>query len=138
MSKVKTTKKTNPLLEDQEEEVLVESEEIVEEEVTVAPKKASKKVDVVIDYQSDISATKKTLENEEQVHFLVPLSEGEKPGSVHECFINGYKYSVEKGIMTTVPQSIANLLANYYNIGMNAGSDFRVDLNSQKRDALQG
>jgi hypothetical protein len=137
MSKIKTTKKTNPLLEDQEE-VLVESEEIVEEEVVATPKKEAKKVDTVIDYQSDISATKKTLESEEQVHFLVPLAEGEKPGSVHECFINGYKYSVEKGIMTTVPKSVANLLAQYYSIGMNAGADFRVDLNSQKRDALQG
>ena len=67
---------------------------------------------------------------------MVPLSEGEKPGAIHAVTINGYKYEVPKGVMTTVPKAVAEMLAQSYQIGMNAGADFRVDLNSNKQDAL--
>lgn len=99
-------------------------------------KTVEKKIDIDKEVLSDAQATKKILDSEEQVHFMVPLSEGEKAGAVHDCFINGYKYSVPKGTMTIVPQSIASLLANYYKVNMEAGADSRVDLSTEKLNAL--
>lgn len=108
-------------------------EKIKEEEVEV---KVEVKKDIAKELLSDIKATLATLESEPKVHFMIPLAEGEKPGAVHDCFINGAKYTVKKGIMTQVPESIAALLANHYQVGMEAGQDFRVDLNANKQDAL--
>jgi len=120
-----------------------EDSEEAEEEVE-APKKATApakapapaKVNVADDAASDIRSTKAILDAEEQVHFMVPLFEGEKPGAVHDCFINGYKYSVKKGVMIMVPRSIAELLANHYKINAEVGADFRLDLNESKQNAL--
>jgi len=120
-----------------------EDDEEVEEE---APKKATKpkasapvetpKVNVADQAASDIRTTKQVLDAEEQVHFMVPLFEGEKPGAIHECFINGHKVAVKKGVMTMVPRSVAELLAEHYKINAEAGADFRLDLNSEKQNAL--
>ena len=113
-----------------------EADEEVEEapkKVTKAPKEAEKpKVNVADQATSDVRTTKEILDNEEQVHFMIPLFEGEKPGAIHECFINGYRYPVKKGIMTMVPRSIADLLANHYKINLEAGADYRLDLHPSK------
>lgn len=123
-----------------------DSEEDEEAEEEVAPKKAPKakvtapaetpKVNVADQAASDIRTTKQILDAEEQVHFMVPLFEGEKPGAVHECFINGHKVAVKKGVMTMVPRSVAELLSEHYKINSEAGADFRLDLNADKQNAL--
>lgn len=94
------------------------------------------KVNVAASAMSDIQATKAILDAEPKVQFMIPLFEGEKPGSVHQCFINGYEVRVKKGIMTLVPQSIAELLADHYKITSEAGADFRLDLHPNKQNAL--
>jgi len=86
--------------------------------------------------KSDIVRTKEILEKDKKVMFMVPLAEGEKKGSVHECWINGYKFVVKKGIMQELPITIANMLAEHYQITSEAGNSFRLDLNSEKADAL--
>jgi hypothetical protein len=154
MSK-ETKNKKNPLLDEDtsnEEETGADSTEnesgdnqVDEKPKPKAPKKAGKapapvapvaKVDIAQAALSDIRATKQILDAEEQVHFLIPLAEGEKSGSVHDCFINGYKVTVKKGVMTKIPRSVAELLANYYKISSEAGADFRLDRNKDKEDAL--
>lgn len=107
--------------------------EAIVESPTVVP---AQKVDIAKASATDIEITKKELDSQEQIHFMVPLMEGEKVGAVHECFINGYRVAVPKGVMTTVPKSIALLLAETYNIGTTAGSEFRVDSDEKKQDAL--
>lgn len=159
-------KKKNPLLDadedtseeseegtdettEEEAEESAESEEAeAEEEEAPAPKKPAKAAkapaaaetvgrgDIGAALNSDIRTTKAALEAEEKVHFMVPLSEGEKPGATHDCFINGYKYTVKKGTMTIVPRSIADLLANHYKVTSEAGADYRLDLHPDK-DAAQ-
>lgn len=121
--------KKNPLL----------GEESVEEtgaKVAPATPKEEPKLNADDALLSDIELTKKILDKEEKVHFMIPLAEGEKPGANHDCFINGAKFTIKKGIMTTVPQSIANLLAEHYRVGMEAGSSFRLDMNADKQDRL--
>jgi hypothetical protein len=113
--------------------------EVDAEETTgaeIAPVATKAKVDIAKESATDIEMTKKKLEKQEQVHFMIPLGEGEKVGTVHECFINGYKVSVQKGVMTKVPMAVANLLSETYKIGATAGADFRIDSDSKKQDAL--
>lgn len=118
--------------------------EEAEEEVEVAPKKAAKKAPeapakkpiIGDELASDIARTKAVLEREEKVHFMVPLAEGEKPGATHDVFINGFKTTVKKGVMTMVPRSVADLLANHYKVTAEAGADFRLDLNDEKANHL--
>ena len=151
MSTKETKKKVSPLLEDEAPkkgakkapviEPVEEIEEITEEEVeeVVTPKKVTtSKAPVNTDagLLSDIKLTELKLSKEQKVMFMVPLAEGEKKGSVHQCFINGYQFNVPKGVMTEVPMSIAQMLAESYKIGMEAGSDFRIDTNTDKLDAL--
>lgn len=156
----KEVKKKNPLL-DADEDTSVNEEETAdeavsedadeaedegaEEEAPVAPKKPVKakveapvapKVNIGNELQSDIRRTKAALDAEEKIRFFVPLFEGEKKGGIHQCFINGYMYPVKKGVMTEVPISIANLLADHYRITSEAGEDFRLDRDDKKADAL--
>lgn len=148
--------KKNPLLADEDtseneeetveetaDEVVEDAEEVdVEEEAPAKPvKKAAPvapvaKVNIGNELLSDIARTKKTLDAEPKIRFFVPLFEGEKAGSIHQCFINGYMFSVKKGVMTDVPETVAALLADHYKITGEAGADFRLDLSSNKQDAL--
>lgn len=105
-------------------------------EAPVSTTVKEKKVDIKKELASDIEMTKKKLEAQEKVMFLVPLAEGEKAGAVHEVFINGYKTTITKGVMTKVPISVANMLAESYRINMEAGAESRIDGDSKKLDAL--
>lgn len=149
----KVTKKINPLLADEkpakkvvapvvesnDEEQEEEEEEEADEVVTpkkVAASKAPVKENADNSLLSDIKITENKLNKEPKVMFMVPLAEGEKKGAVHECFINGFRYAVPKGVMTQIPESIASLLAEHYKIGMEAGADFRIDNDNAKLEAL--
>lgn len=127
------------------EEEAEDSEEAEEEEPAPKPKakvaakaKVPEKPKLNADQglKSDIAHTKAILDAEEKVRFYVPLFEGEKPGGIHQCFINGYMFAVKKGVMTEVPLTVATLLADHYKITAEAGADFRLDLNDRKSDAL--
>jgi len=83
-----------------------------------------------------IGETKTILDNSEHVNFIVPLAEGEAPGSFEEPQINGYKMKVPKGEMVNIPIQVANLLAEKYRIAMSAGKDKRIDRSSEVSDAL--
>lgn len=117
-----------------EEVAGVEETPVAEAPVSTTVKE--KKVDIKKELASDIEMTRKKLESQEKVMFLVPLAEGEKAGAVHEVFINGYKTTIKKGIMTKVPISVANMLAESYRINMEAGAESRIDGDSKKLDAL--
>jgi len=121
----------------------VEDDEDIEEEKPKAKAKAkspAKSTQPIYNadqgLKSDIAHTKAILDAEEKVRFYVPLFEGEKAGSIHQCFINGYMFPVKKGVMTEVPITIATLLADHYKITAEAGANFRLDLNEKKSEAL--
>lgn len=162
-TKSKTTKaKKSPLLEeDTVEETPVEStEEEVDtdeeadadsqfddenyqvEDETPAPKAVKKevveapKVNSDQGLKNDAKATETILDKENKVMFMIPLAQGEKAGAVHDCFINGHKISVRKGAMVSIPESVAKLLADAYQIQMEAGSEFAIDSSDDKLNAL--
>lgn len=133
----KETKKTkNPLLE---EEATIDTETVEEVEAPtekVAKPTAKPVVDASKELRSDIEKTKSILDKEAQVQIMIPLAQGEKNGATHDCYINGYKVTVKKGAMVSVPESISKLIAQHYEIEMMAGSEFLVDSDNSKSEAL--
>ena len=74
-----------------------------------------------------IAQTKAILAKKPQVNFIIPLCEHEKPGAFDTVRINGYRLTIKKGEMVTIPLPVAEILANKYKIAMSAGSDKRLD-----------
>jgi hypothetical protein len=84
---------------------------------------------------------KHILAKEVKMPFFIPLEPGEKPGAYRSVTINGYRCEVKKGMMVSLPMSIAKLLMDAYQIESevlnnneynlnNKGSDTRNALNS--------
>jgi hypothetical protein len=80
--------------------------------------------------------TKKKLDAEKKVSFLIPLADGEKPGAYDSAAINGNQITVMKGVMVEIPRSFALLFADKYRIQFEAGKESRLDRRSDVQDAL--
>ena len=70
--------------------------------------------------------TKDILDSKPKTNFIVPLAEGELPGAYETVQINGHKYTIQKGVMVSIPMPVANLLAEKYRIGMIAGQELSL------------
>lgn len=102
-----------------------------------APKTPKDKIkaDAIAKFPKDIVAqTKYILDNSEHVNFIVPQQEGEV--GVEEVQINGYKLTIKKNVMVSIPIQVANLLAEKYRINLEAGKDSRIDSSAEKSEAL--
>lgn len=86
--------------------------------------------------RSDAEMAKNALAKEEKVHFMIPLSQGEKIGAFEDVWINGFHTRVPKGRMSILPKSIAEMLANKYAVEAEAGAEFRLDLDDEKAENL--
>lgn len=136
MSEVtKKTKKASPLLNedtsanDNSVDNTDTKPEVATSKKEVAPEA---KTNIASEMKSDIEVTRANLAKEEQVHFMIPLGIGEKAGAVEEVWINGYYSKIPKGVMTIVPKSIMQILANKYQVANEAGAEFRLDLHPEK------
>lgn len=83
-----------------------------------------------------IAETKKKLDAQEHINFIIPVVDGELPGAYETVQINGYKLTIQKGIMVSIPKDVANLLAEKYRIGMTAGQEKRIDRATDVQSAL--
>lgn len=83
------------------------------------------------------AATKEKINAEEKVMFMIPVGIGEQPGGYDEVQINGHVWRVKKGEYVEIPRSVANQLANYYNVQLNAGSDMLANRNETTQNALE-
>lgn len=138
--------KTDPLLGNDESQAkpteTVAKPAKVEAKITTPTPKvltpaAQIKADAIAKFPKDIVAqTKYILENSPQTNFIIPLAEGEAPGTFEEPQINGYKVKVPKGTMVNIPIQIANILAEKYRIQMTAGQEKRIDRASDVSEAL--
>lgn len=85
-------------------------------------------------------ATKAKLDKEPKVMFMVPLDPGEQPGAglYRAVTINGYRFEVKKNMMVLMPQSVARVLMNAYNIENSVQSNHPLNLNNRPgaRNAL--
>lgn len=88
-------------------------------------------------YTADALRTKAVLDKEPKVRFHVPLEPGERAGKSHETVtINGYKYTIPKGVSVDIPEPVAKLLENYLGIKENVGLRYRLDQNEDKAKHL--
>lgn len=71
-----------------------------------------------------------------QVMFMVPLSSGEKPGSTETVSLNGYRLNIRKGAMVRIPAPMAQIIAEKYQIEMEAGSHMLLDRDERTAEAL--
>lgn len=136
MSAKKTTK--DPLLEEETEEA-VKAEKETKPKETKAPvlEKEEKKVaPAKSEYRAIIADTKAILDKKPKVNFIVPLSPGEPEDAVDIVQINGYKMTVKKGTMVSIPVPVANILAEKYKINLEAGKAMRVDRATDVQERL--
>lgn len=101
-----------------------ETEEVPEEEKPKA--RAVSQKDVGIEYKKMSNEMKKHLDSQPKVQFLVPLATGEKRGAEETVQINGYRMVIKKGTMVTIPQQVAEILADHYRIQMEAGQEYKI------------
>ncbi len=80
--------------------------------------------------------TKKILEEQKQVSFIVPIGENEKEGAIETVQINGYKMEIKKGELVTLPKSVVDLLSEKYRINMIAGRNAKINSRPDKMTAL--
>jgi hypothetical protein len=56
------------------------------------------------------------LESQPKVSILIPFEKGEKKGASQPFCINGYRFTVPKGVMTQVPEQVAEMIAERFNV----------------------
>lgn len=77
------------------------------------------------------------LKKQPKVAFLIPRVEGEDANLAYETVqINGHRMEIRKGVMVNIPQQVAEILANKYQVQMEAGADKRVDRDESVMDHL--
>ena len=117
------------------EPALVEVEEPKVEET----KKVSKsRKGSEIEWQGKAKTTRDKIMAEPKIKFLVPLDINEKQGTILPVTINGWRLNIPKGIFIDLPQSIAVMLAEKYQITSEAGKEFDLsnEENQKRQDAL--
>jgi len=101
----------------------------------ITSKKQQVKADAIAKFPKDIIAqTKYILDNSEHVNFIVPLLEGEI--GIEEVTINGYKLTIKKNVMVSIPVQVASIIAEKYRINLEAGADKRIDRKADVSEAL--
>lgn len=79
--------------------------------------------------------TKKALEAEEKIGFILNFDPGEGPGAYRSVTINGYRCEVRKGVLAKLPVSIVAQLAQSANIEFDAQNNNEKNLNNQSEAA---
>ena len=87
-------------------------------------------------YKSRIKAMKAHLDSQPKISFLIPLMPGEKEGAFETVILNGYRYTIKKGVMVRIPKQVAEILSESYKIQMSAGSDKLVSRDEKTQEAL--
>ena len=80
-------------------------------------------------------ATKIKLSKEPKVRMMIPLDPGEKAGAYRTVVINGYRFDVRKNTMVDLPQSVASLLADAYQITSDVLENNPLNLNRASSEA---
>jgi hypothetical protein len=93
------------------------------------------KADAIAKFPKDtVAQTKYILDNSEHVSFIVPQMEGEIGEETVQ--INGYKLTLKKNVMVSVPIQVAQIIAEKYRINLEAGKEKKIDRASDVSEAL--
>jgi len=88
-------------------------------------------------FQNKIDMMKNHLENQPKVSILIPLEKGEKKGAAQPFCINGYRFTVPKGTMTQVPQQVAEMIAERFNVELEVRGRSLEQMSSDTKRALE-
>ena len=128
-------KKKNPIMDAEIEDTEVDETATVEKKTVSKPVETSSNSDVAV--RKDAQIMKDILAKQGKVRVMIPLEIGEKKGAKHFFQINGHAVMVPKGVMTEVPETIAELIDQSWNIN-GIGDEFEIDGDASKETALGG
>lgn len=81
-------------------------------------------------------AIERYFKNSKRVRMVIPLGENEDKGSTEFVGINGYNFYILKGKMVEIPEEVATLIANKYDMEMEIAEKYSLDRNDNVRSAL--
>lgn len=76
------------------------------------------------------------LDAQPKVSVLIPFAKGEKKGVTQPFTINGYRLNVPKGVMIQVPQQIAEMIAERFNVELEVKGRSLENKGSDAKSAL--
>ena len=88
------------------------------ESVKVVEQKIPTTTDIAKMVKSKAEQMKAHLDAQPQVSIMIPLEKGEKKGAVQPFTINGYRITVPKGRMTTVPEQVAQMISERFDVDL--------------------
>jgi hypothetical protein len=65
---------------------------------------------------------KTQLDAQPKVMILIPLERGEKKGATQPFCINGYRFEVPKGVMTSVSEQVAKMISERFAVELDVRS----------------
>jgi hypothetical protein len=87
-------------------------------------------------FERRFNKMKEHLQQQPRVHFMIPLSSGEQQGAYETVTINGYRVVIKKGVMVQIPQQVAQILGEHYEITQNVGREYEIDRREDTFSAL--
>lgn len=82
-------------------------------------------------------ATKERLEKQPKVLFIIPKVDGEAAGLAYDTVqIDGFRMEIRKGVAVTIPEQVANILAEKYRIGTEAGQEHLINRDEKTSEVL--
>lgn len=82
--------------------------------------------------------TARNLAKQDKVRIMIPLRDGEARNTYESVIINGYRMDIKKGVFVDVPQQVAEILAESYELTLHAGEDSLIENLGQKIDPTTG
>lgn len=104
------------------------------DEVKPAPKMTANQATRIA--QDNMSLTKKRLDAEEKVNFMLPVDPSDSANLPEEVTINGVRTVVPRGEMTLIPVSVQKILMEKYKIHNNLGKNALAGRSKAVEEAL--
>lgn len=90
-----------------------------------------------IKYGKRQAAVKDRLDKQPKVTFMIPKNPLEIDSLAYETVqIDGFRMEIRKGVMVQIPEQVAHILAEKFNIETTAGSDMMVGRSQEAIDSL--
>ena len=93
-------------------------------------------IDVQVRVKTKAEQMKAQLEAQPKVSILIPLEKGEKKGAVQPFTLNGYRFTVPKGMMTQVPEQVAQMISERFNVELEVRSQSIEQRDKEIKEAL--
>lgn len=117
-------------------EAVTDSQEAVTPSAPATPERRNS-VQEEAAFEKTVSDMKAVLDAQPKVRILVPLEGNEKLGAFHPVTINGYRLNVPKGVYVAVPQTVADIISEAFNVyEQNSATAMRTDRDEKVDAAL--